>query len=161
MHKYFSRLGSQRFLSEALLVILLSLTVNGCILPIPMPEHNILIGRGEIDETDRAFLQVGTTSREDVLLRFGEPDATLCNERVLAYYWTVARGYTVVGAPGYAAASTWRTQRIFMLEFDDRVKLKRFEELKIKSDLTSFDAYLAIRYIENWKPSDCPEPKYR
>ena len=75
----------------------------GCVV-IPMPEHALLEGRGEIDESDIAFLEEGKTTREDVLLRFGEPDVVLRDQRILAYHWEVSKGiWLLVGAGPYGA----------------------------------------------------------
>lgn len=48
----------------------------GCVI-IPTPEHGLLEGRGKIEATDLAFLKKAETERQEVLLRFGEPDLIL------------------------------------------------------------------------------------
>ena len=55
------------------LLPLLGLLVAGCV---PTVEHGLLAGRAEITKQDIRSLKVGNTTREDVLLRFGEPDST-------------------------------------------------------------------------------------
>lgn len=90
----------------------------GCI---PLPEHGLLAGRGKVDEADIAFLKIGVTTREDVVLRFGEPDIILFEQRILAYYWTVSVG---VFAGQYTAGDIPR-DHIFMLEFDEEGLLNR------------------------------------
>ena len=69
----------------------------GCLI-IPTPKHTLLEGRGKIEESDMVFLENARTTREEVLLRFGEPDLILDHDRVLAYHWAVSHGYWFVGA---------------------------------------------------------------
>jgi hypothetical protein len=97
--------------------VVLSL-LYGCI---PLPEHGLLAGRGKVEEADIAFLKIGVTTREDVVLRFGEPDIILFDQRILAYSWTVSIG---VFLGQYSAGDITRDQ-IFMLEFNEEGKLKR------------------------------------
>jgi len=105
----------------------------GCVV-IPTQEHDLLAGRGQIDQSDIEFLQAGTTTRQDVLLRFGEPDAIICGQSILAYRWVVSRGIWIVvaaspsgaGTPGggVAAGHIPRTYML-LLEFDVHGRLKR------------------------------------
>ena len=103
-------------------ICLALVSANGCMI-IPIPESGLLAGRGKIEEADIAFLKVGVTTREKVLLRFGEPDAVLHNQRILAYYWTVSVGIIIV----YNAAGEIPKNYLFILEFDDAGLLKRAE----------------------------------
>jgi hypothetical protein len=98
----------------------------GCAV-IPTPEHALLEGRGKVDESDIAFLSVSKTTREDVLLRFGEPDLVLYDQRILVYHWSVCHGYWLVAGGYSAAGGPIPKNYLFMLEFDDEGRLKRFE----------------------------------
>jgi len=64
------------------------LSSGGCIL-IPTPPHksDSLPTRQNLSPKAAAEIQVGVTSREQVLLRFGEPDATFDQQRRFAYLW--------------------------------------------------------------------------
>jgi hypothetical protein len=103
-------------------ICLALVSANGCMI-IPTPESGLLAGRGKIEEADIAFLKVGVTTRENVLLRFGEPDAVLHDQRILAYYWAVSVGYIIV----YNAGAEIPKNYLFILEFDDAGLLKRAE----------------------------------
>jgi hypothetical protein len=94
----------------------------GCVV-LPTPEHTLLEGRGEIDESEIAFLSVGKTTREEVLLRFGEPDLILHDQNILIYHWRVSHGYYLV----YGGAGPIPKDYLFMLEFDGEGYLTRFE----------------------------------
>lgn len=95
---------------------------SGCMI-IPTPESGLLAGRGKIEKADIAFLKAGVTTREEVLLRFGEPDAVLQDQRILAYCWAVSVGYIIIHNAGAEIPKYY----LFLLEFDDKGLLKRAE----------------------------------
>lgn len=103
-------------------ICLILASATGCMI-IPFPESGLLAGRGKIGEADIAFLKVGVTTREDAVLRFGEPDAVWQDQRVLAYCWAVSVGVIFV----YNAGAEIPKNYIFILEFDDGGVLKRAE----------------------------------
>ena len=110
-----------------LLVCTLWGVISGCVI-IPTPEHALLEGRGKIEESDMAFLENAKTAREEVLLRFGEPDLIMDHDRVLVYHWTVSHGYWFVGANYTGGGGPIPKNYFFILEFDDKGFLKRFEK---------------------------------
>jgi len=87
----------------------------------------LIEGRGKIEQTDIDFLEQRKTTREDILLRFGEPDLNIENGRVLAYHWAVVHGYWFVGGAGGAAAGAIPKSYFLVIEFDDDGLLKRSE----------------------------------
>ncbi len=131
-------LRSLRIGCVGLLILIGSMLMHGClILPVPTPEHGLSSGRGEIAEADTAFLVVGTTTREDVMLRFGEPSASLNSQQTFVYHWQTARGYIFAGLivpimPGGAAdAGAITKDYLFLLEFDEQNRLTRFEKASL------------------------------
>lgn len=141
-----------------LLLALVLMALQGCvILPIPTPEHGLLSGRGEITKADVAPLEVGKTTREEVLLRFGEPEATLDDQQVFIYHWQIVRGYVFwalgipaccqAGAAGAADVTPIAKDYLVLLEFDEHGQLKRFERTSI-----GFFESLTER-VDTWTPS--------
>lgn len=127
----------------------------GCVV-IPTPEHGLLEGRGKIDESDIAFLLVSKTTREEVLLRFGEPDWILHDQRILIYHWNVSHGYWFVGGGYSAAGGPIPKNYLFMLEFDEEGRLKRFDR--------SGSIWISEKSrIDKWTPPgfEKPSPKNR
>ncbi len=120
------------FFAALTCVVLVSL--SGCVL---LPEHGLLAGRGKVEEADIAFLKIGVTTREDVVLRFGEPDIVLFDQQILAYYWAVSVGYFY----SYVGDGTFWRNFLFLLEFDDKGRLKR-AEIKSYSDWWTLEAML-------------------
>ena len=98
----------------------------GCVI-IPTPEHGLLEGRGKIEATDLAFLEKGKTAREEVLLRFGEPDLILDHGRVLIYHWVVSHGYWFVGGGYSGGGGPIPKNYSLIIEFDEQGLLKDFE----------------------------------
>jgi len=125
-------------------------TFPGCVI-IPTPEHDLLAGRGEIDESDIAFLEVGKTTREEVLLRFGEPDMVLDEECILAYYWMVSHGYWFVGGYYSGTGGVIPKNYLFILEFNEEGRLNRFERSG-----SIFSA--AQTRLEKWTPRGAEKP---
>lgn len=101
------------------------LLAPGCII-VPTPEHGLLHGRGAITPADTAWVRVGATTREEVLLHFGEPEACLEGGRILCYRWSVAHGYYLVG--GYAVGYAGPIAKFYLLlfTFDDEGAVTRW-----------------------------------
>lgn len=104
-----------------------SLSLAASCIILPTPEHGLLEGRGAISDQGTAFLKPGITSLEEVLLRFGEPDATLRGDTFLAYKWTVSRGYILVGGYGGGGMLPIPKDHLLLLEFDGAARLLRWE----------------------------------
>jgi hypothetical protein len=133
----------QRCLLPAFCIVLA--TVGGCLI-IPLPENSLLQGRGKIDKADLTFIKVGTTTREDVLLRFGEPDVVLYDQRVLAYHWEVNVG-VILGDHGVMIDKTY----LLMFDFDEQGCLKRFQTI---SSLWS----MSRKTVEEWAQAGSKKP---
>src|SRR4030043_640549 len=104
----------------------LALVLQGCIY-IPMPQHSLVAGRGMIEPEDTHDLQVGSTTREAILLQFGEPDATLNQQKIFVYSWTRVQGYFAIGGGYTGYATPVGKTTLLMLEFDTQNLLKRYE----------------------------------
>jgi hypothetical protein len=84
------------------------IVLTGCI---PTPRHvPAEFGtRGPIEKQSLAFLDIGRTTRKDVLLHLGEPDAVVRawesgSEESFLYSWKSVGGYWTVFAMDYAAS---------------------------------------------------------
>ena len=108
--------------------------ITGCILvPIPTDRHTPKSAhtRGEIEKRSLEFLQAGSTTREEVLWEFGEPDALSEDERYFLYRWLTVAGYLVGGGGSDVGAAGMGTKRHDMvLEFDERGVLVRYGEME-------------------------------
>ncbi len=126
----------------------LVLVLQGCIY-IPTPQHALLAGRGMIEPEDTLGLQVGATTREAVLLQFGEPAATLNQQTIFVYSWTRVQGYFFIGAgySGYGGPIGKTT--LLMFEFDSQNLLKRFEYIPEGIFNTTMEAAMKWASEEN------------
>jgi hypothetical protein len=115
-------------------LILLAGAAAGClILPIPTAKHtpDDAMTRGEIEKRALRPLRVGTTSVEDVLLRFGEPDAVSPDGRWLLYRWLTVGGYLLIAGGNSGDVVRMGADRHDLLfEFDASGLLVRFGELE-------------------------------
>lgn len=119
------------------IVVFLSLSLfmllqGGCIVvPVPIPETDLLVGRRSISKEELEQLVPGETSRLDVIMEYGEPDYASDDESVLAYRWEVGRAVVLwaVGG-GYSAAGgaeiVTKTYLVKM-KFDQDGRLEKWE----------------------------------
>jgi len=113
----------RRSLGLFLGVLALSLQA-GCLIW-PFPTGDLLAGRGRITPQYVSSLQVGVATREDVLLRLGEPDEVLAGGKVLVYRWTETRGFLAAGGYGGGVAVPFPGHRALRLEFGPDARLVR------------------------------------
>jgi hypothetical protein len=106
----------------ALFLILFS---SGCIV-IPTPEHRIQ-GRVPCDSDKTTFMVKDTTSKEEVLLKLGEPDLVLNRESIFVYRWEMVAAYFAVGGYGGGAVGPIQRTNFLIIEFDDKNRVSRHE----------------------------------
>ena len=113
----------KRFLAVCLLI--LASLMQGCVV-IPHPPY-LVQGRGEITRGDSSKIVPGETTREEILLRFGEPSASLDEGKVFIYAWIMNAGIWAVGAGYSGDAGEIRQKNLFLVEFDDNHFVKKHE----------------------------------
>lgn len=89
--------------------------LTGCIPVVPHYSAS-LPTRSNVEWQLRDFPIVGTSSREDVLLRFGEPDATQHRQATFVYRWTKMIGLI----PGYYSSTPIGAYYELDIDFDER-----------------------------------------
>jgi len=144
--------------------------IAGCIVvPVPTERHTPKSAhtRGEIEKRSLEFLQAGSTTREEVLWEFGEPDALSEDERYFLYRWLTVAGYVYMGTySGDAVAHMGTKRHDMVLEFDERGVLVRYGEIEalvtepIGDDVPvdqTLPAALPVLYRasgwKNWQPA--------
>ncbi|HJV22851.1 MAG TPA: hypothetical protein VJ570_09140 [Holophagaceae bacterium] len=90
-----------RRLPATLGLLLVLLSSPSCLLW-PFPTGGLLDGRGRITPRHTTPLVVGQATREEVLLRLGEPDGVAQGGRLLRYRWTEERGFLALVGQGTA-----------------------------------------------------------
>ncbi len=108
----------------------LALSTQAACLIWPFPTGHLLAGRGRITPQYVEPLKVGEATREETLLRLGEPDEVLEGGQVFIYRWTEVRGFFAAGAYGGAVVmAPFPGHRAVRLEFgtDARLIRIRFE----------------------------------
>jgi outer membrane protein assembly factor BamE (lipoprotein component of BamABCDE complex) len=101
------------------LVAGLAVFTSGCLI-IPTPHFDSGHARSNFNKRSLRQIEPGVTSREQVLLQFGEPDAVSSDRRKIAYrsekvvaYWIAAGGYQ-------ASGGTLTKDCYLVVEFDER-----------------------------------------
>lgn len=108
-----------------ILALLLILFCSACIV-IPTPEHRIQ-GRVPCDSDKTTFMVKDTTSKEEVLLKLGEPDLVLNQERLFVYRWEMVAAYFAVGGYGAGAVGPIQKTNFLIIEFNDKNAVTRHE----------------------------------
>ncbi len=75
----------------------ISVILASCIY-IPTLEHGLMSGRAMIRQVEIDALEAGRTTREDMLLMFGDPGERLDNDEYFCYRWERAQGTVLVYA---------------------------------------------------------------
>lgn len=112
------------------LLAIVTTAVSGC-LPFVVPTSEYapseFPSRGMVEADAFDFLRVGSTVREEVLLRLGEPDATWEDEAFIAYrWWTVSGVAGVIGLRGGSSDYVGEQGHDFVIELDDDGIVTRF-----------------------------------
>lgn len=94
----------------------------GCLIW-PFPTGGLISGRGRITPQYAEPLTIGQSTREEVVLRLGEPDEALESGTIFLYRWTEVRGFIVLGGYGSAVAAPFPGHRYLRLEFDGTGRL--------------------------------------
>lgn len=108
-------------LYQIALLGLMTVGLSGCII-IPTPPHG---GDHIITEEMIASLELGKTTRSDILLRLGDPVERLHDDRFFAYRWTQTHGYILVGSYVSGAVGRIPAGHYLGLEFTSDNRLKQ------------------------------------
>jgi len=105
---------------------ILALLCGGCII-VPTPA----MGHGMISQSSIDDIKPGVTTREDILINFGDPTTRLLNDTVFQYAWEEFHGFYGWGFPGIGGGAGpiggWYTLVVY---FDDNGRVKYVEERK-------------------------------
>lgn len=115
---------------KRLAVTLLSLlTLAGCYTP--LPEHGLTAGRAMVTTDQLREVEVGSDTREDILMRFGDPSRVLADGDVFVYDWTRVTGWFTLVIPagfgGVGGSEGVEQQQHFVVAFDDDASVLRAE----------------------------------
>jgi len=125
--------------------------------PVPHKEKAVATSRRIITTQESQFLQVAQTSREDVLLRLGEPRWRFRDDQLIAYQWSTSKSTCMwldltpiaYGVPLVFPRSTeLGVAHYLFVEFDQDGLVKRFEFKH--EDATWFNGPRVDKFERNW-----------
>jgi hypothetical protein len=110
---------------RALIVPLLAAGLSACI-AVPIPQDHV---HGRVAAVDPLTIKAGETTREDILLRMGDPDVILVDERVFAYEWDHVKWGVLwfIGGQGGGTGGVIEvpTHEMFLVQFDGNSRVRR------------------------------------
>jgi outer membrane protein assembly factor BamE (lipoprotein component of BamABCDE complex) len=95
--------------------------LTGCII-VPV-DYTQAGSRHNVSEQTAATLQPGEITKEEVLLRFGEPDWVSDDERLVGYLWTKVKALVLYGAYYTGGIAEVPKSSLLKLEFDAEDRL--------------------------------------
>ena len=117
--------------TQLLSIAALLVTLAACIY-IPVPEQGLISGRAIIPEEDIRELEdgVGVINREEILLKYGEPNKRFNNDEYFCYAWQQIQGYVYIGGPygGGGGGPVGKTHWLCM-QFYETGELIRLEHI--------------------------------
>lgn len=113
-------------LLKLLAATLLAGCATGCLV-IPTPEFDSGDARANINKQTPRQFEAAKTTRTEVVLALGEPDAVSPDELKLAYRSEKICGFWFVGGYGNSAAGTIEKDRYLVAEFDALGVLQKLE----------------------------------
>lgn len=102
------------------------LLINTSCIYVPIPASELRSPKGVIDKKTIKSLKQGESTRADLLLLVGEPDARYEQDRYFVYEWEASEALVVV--PG--AGDTVSIKHYFCVEFDENNRIKRCGHIK-------------------------------
>ena len=118
--------GFAQFRWPLALAAALAIGTSGCLV-IPTPEYNTGKARANINRQTPKQLEPRKTTRAQVVMALGEPDAVSPGESRLAYRSEKVCGLWFVGAYGSGAGGTITKDRYLVVEFDPQGMLQKAE----------------------------------
>ena len=113
------------------LMVLSPLLIAGCIIPVEHAEYST--GK-EIRDEDLAFIELGVTTKSEIVERLGEPHNFVEEQNVFTYLWT-NKTLFIVATPIGAGDGDRITNDAVCVQFDSNDHVKRFKQIRGKKHL--------------------------
>jgi hypothetical protein len=108
-------------------IFMLSFFCYSCCCVFPAPPLTNIFSRGPIDDETLSFIQVGITTKEDVLLKLGNPTFCSKNDDSLEYCWPRFYGGLILASKDTAGTLGIGKTDCVSVEFDEHGILKKYE----------------------------------
>ena len=109
-----------------LIIIVIFCGLHGCYFP--MPEHGLVSGRAMITEQQLRDIPLGSHTREDILMSFGDPSSIEANGSIFVYHWERVTGMVAIGfGYGVGDADSVSQNQYFAVLFDEDSIVRKVE----------------------------------
>jgi hypothetical protein len=102
--------------------------LNGCVI-IPTPEHGGPERMALLEKEPFAFFVPAKTTREEVLLKLGEPDFAKRKGQIFVYYWEMIAGYWGLFGGYTGVIGAIPRKHLFGVEFDESGIVKGYKAI--------------------------------
>jgi outer membrane protein assembly factor BamE (lipoprotein component of BamABCDE complex) len=127
----------------ALLALLAASGLCSC-LAVPIPQDHVY---GRVANTDPLTIKTGVTTQEDILLRLGDPDVVVADERVFVYEWEHVKWGVlwIVPVPnGTGGLIEVPTHEMLLIQFDQSGRVQRADHTVRPRDVEFGE------FLKNW-----------
>lgn len=88
----------------------------------------IIYTKSPTGSIDPSFIKIGLTTKEDVILRCGNPSwIALTDEKQISYKWTTSLGVVIAGAYYTGGAGALEATESLVIDFDDNDVVKSYK----------------------------------
>ena len=127
-------------------VVFLSLT-SGCLL-IPTDYHDVGV-RHNINEKTPDLFKPATSTKEEILLKLGEPDFASDDGRRIGYAWTKVKALLIVASTGGSGVAEFKRSYVLQVSFDDCNRVSNFNLIKEWGECISPERVLKVEFETN------------
>ena len=115
----------------ALVVSLAAAGLTACI-PIPIPVDHT---KGRAVDLQKTPIEIGVTTRDEIIAHVGAPDAVWEEERIFAYRWEHAKTLWIVGV-AYAGGGDFYaySDQTLLIQFDPAGRVQRAERVERRTE---------------------------
>jgi hypothetical protein len=109
-----------------LMTLFVFLLISSSCIYMPIPAIGLSSQKGVVNKGLIKSLKQGETTREDLLLLAGEPDARYEKDRYFIYEWEALEAFVAIPGGGDAVP----IKHYFCVEFDEKNRIKKLEHIK-------------------------------
>jgi hypothetical protein len=110
-------------------LISFQLMVAGCII-LPIPTGERILDGTPVKENQSILLEIGVTSKDDVISYLGDPTFIWKEARLFAYDWETSSWFLIVFIGKELGGADISDKYVLLIQFDEQDRICRFQKVK-------------------------------